>query len=109
MSNKETVNYRCHEKCCLTCRYFRMGTRPAWVSDCLLLGEMVGIVSELNPGSQSQLADWARGGVCDQWKRRPKTWQIITHGSEKCPFWHDPYIPRETQLRLAKRLGLKRG
>jgi len=58
---------------------------------CLLLGRTLGIGDDI-------YGDLAR--ICDGWKRRPKTWNIYTQGTETNPFWKDPYISRKTQLKL---------
>lgn len=48
----------------------------------------------------SDLLSWSRERECDGWKRRPETWVIFSEGVHKSPYWHDPYIPRKTQLKL---------
>ena len=45
-----------------------------------------------------------RQRYCDGWKRRPKTWEYRVGYN---PFWEDVYIPRETQIRLRKRAGIR--
>jgi hypothetical protein len=41
-----------------------------------------------------------RARVCDGWKKRPKSWNIYSEGTDNWPYWVDPYIPRATQKRL---------
>ena len=82
---------RFHKRDCFTCRYYRVHTTGATVSNCLLLGRMLSITG--HPWDD-------RARVCDGWKRRPKTWNIYSKGTENDPFWHDPYISRTTQKRL---------
>jgi hypothetical protein len=90
---KITPTLQWHEKSCYVCRYYRQ-MRENGFSDCLLLGR-----------SLSQTNDPAhdRARVCEGWKRRPKTW---VHYVDENPFWNDPYISRESQIRTRKRLGI---
>jgi len=77
-----------HDKCCLSCRYYRAGQN---FSDCLNLGRTLS-------STGVPYADMAR--YCDLWKRRPKSWDIYT---DKNPFWEDKYISRITQSKLPGR------
>jgi len=86
---------RYHLKGCFNCRYFRTHKTEAFVSCCLFLGRDLGISN-----MDTDLIHWARERICDGWKRRPSTWNIYSEGVHKSPYWHDPYIPRKTQLKL---------
>ena len=83
-----------HKRSCYTCRYYRQH-RKAPNSDCLLLGRMLSITR--NPSDD-------RARICDGWKQRPKTWDIVC---EYNPFWDDVYIPRKTQINLRKKYRIK--
>ncbi len=90
----EALNLRRQDRCCLTCRYFRLVSTSAVCSECILLGRGLGIAG---PDGRDQLAAWAIDRICDGWKRRPQSWNIEPGGN---PHWADPYISRETAQRL---------
>jgi len=77
-----------HEKSCFTCKYFRYFRYPyigicCASSECLRLGCTLSITGDV-------LHDRAR--YCSLWEKRPKDWNPYTN---KNPYWHDRYIPRE--------------
>lgn len=95
---KQPPQLKFHEKSCLTCRYYRIGKfnpESCVSSDCLLLGRTLSMTGR-------EITDRQR--YCDGWKRRPKTWEYRVGYN---PFWEDVYIPRETQIRLRKRAGIR--
>jgi hypothetical protein len=95
---KSSPKLKFHEKSCQTCRYYRIGQntpKSSIVSDCLLLGRTLSIT-----GKEST----DRERYCDGWKRRPKNW---VYWVKTNPFWVDEYIPRKTQIKLRKRMGIK--
>lgn len=94
---KPTIRF--HEKRCETCRYFRVHITGAAISCCLLLGRDLGITK---PAQSPDLLTWARATVCDGWKHRPKRWDIYSDGASNSPYWKDPYVSREAQMRLRK-------
>lgn len=93
MSKRSPPELRFHRRSCFICRYYRL---HGVGSDCLLLGRMLSMTRRSYPD---------RARLCDGWKRRPKNWNIC---ADKNPYWEDLYITRETQIRLRKRLGIKK-
>ena len=100
----EKARLRWQDESCANCRYFRLHKTVAITSNCLLLGHTLGIHTD-DGEALGWLVCAARERVCDAWKRRPKTWETYSKGTDASPYWVDPYIPRETQIRLAKRLA----
>jgi len=89
------LRLRAHVRSCATCRYGRWWHQPSTETEtheCLLLGRTMAMCSGGN-------ADLAR--VCDGWKRRPSTWKHVVLVN---PYWSDPYITRESQLRMRSRV-----
>jgi len=89
------IELRFHKRDCYTCRYYRI---HGYCSECLLLGRTL----TLRKGNFFY-SDRAR--LCDGWKRRPNTWNIYV---KKNCYYSDKYIPRESQLKIRKRLGIKK-
>lgn len=85
-----------HEKNCNNCRYYRIcidqGSKH---SVCLLLGRMLSFLG--NPYDDM----WR---YCDGWKRQPIKWDIVCWEN---PFYSDKYIPRNSQIKIRKRVGIK--
>jgi hypothetical protein len=95
------THLRYQDKSCTNCRYFRIiygGYTDC--SECLLLGRTLGV------GTSQSLCAWGRGRICDEWKKRPKTWNIDV---PKNPYFHDPYLTRKYQQQLRRRVGIKGG
>jgi len=88
---QKEVNFRHHDKSCHSCRYFRISSQG---SNCLFLGRMLSRESV----SVGTLVEWAKGTLCDAWKKRPSTWKLYV----KDPFWCDPHITKETQRRFRR-------
>jgi len=88
------------EKCCATCRYYRIGKThsdtSATVSHCLLLGRTLSLTG--------RIAD-DRGRYCDGWKKRPKKWNCWYKNRD--PYLDDPYISTKTIDNLRKRYRLE--
>ena len=101
---RRVLGYEAQVVCCATCRYFRLHRTSAVTSDCLLMGQMLGIMPA---DEEHRLTTHARGMRCGYWSKRPKTWEIRSDGRDKCPYWVDPYIPRERQHRLRDALAAK--
>ena len=101
----DAANFRAHEHSCFNCRYYRVHETGAAVSECLALGQTIGIVSAKNI---LMLADWAKQRICDVWARRPPSWNIYSKGVDNSPYWKDPYLPRDLNQRR-KKLILSRG
>lgn len=102
MNKSVNAHLRYQEKCCGTCRYYRLHKTSAVTSDCLLLGRMLGINT-----SASDFFYWDMSRFCDFWAKRPKKWTVYSVGVDKNPHWVDPYLPRETLIQLRKRLRLE--
>lgn len=89
---KSLPSLKFHDKCCFTCRYYRLYLRDFGSStECIFLGRMLSTDNSLYPD---------RARVCDGWKKRPLNWGFNTKVN---PHWTDCYIPRETQIKLRKR------
>jgi len=85
------LDLRCHRRSCDTCAFFRIqdqGNGLPYVGTCLLLGRIMSLSDKWN-----QIADWAKERVCDGWLPRPEHVKVET---KKNPYFHDPYISRET-------------
>lgn len=87
-----------HKIKCYSCRYYRIYTKFSFSSNCLLLGRMLCITNE-----ERDLFYWDSARYCESWKKRPKKWVIK---STKNPFWFDIYIPRQSQIKTRKRVGI---
>jgi len=94
----EIEHLRYHAKSCLTCRYIRHHKQEhAITSECLLLGRTMGIVSK----EAHLLSEWDKTRVCDGWKKRPMTWEIVMKDN---PHWHDKYYKRETLQKMHRKI-----
>ena len=82
---------------CADCRYFRVHTTGADVSECLLLGRTLAI-------SEGAIERDKTRRCCSGWAERPIAWDIHSCGVGASPFWEDPYISRERQHDLRFRV-----
>ena len=99
-------NPRYQEKACANCRFYRIHTTGATVSECLMLGRTIGMVPP-DAAYQQLLDAWAWGHLCDFWSRRPRNWDIYSTGADSNPHWKDPYYSRERIQRMKKRSGIR--
>lgn len=76
-----------------------MGNGGSPHSECILLGRTLGISNQ-----EHDLATWAMNRLCNGWKRRPKTWGAWGHRVKVNPHWKDPFIRRETLIKLRSRI-----
>src|SRR3990167_7633490 len=96
-AEKTKTSLRFQDKCCGTCKFYRIHKTGCYSSECLLLGRTLGVTNNANDHF-----DWGRGRLCDGWKKRPRTWRIHSEGVEKNPYWLDPYLTRKYLQRLRR-------
>lgn len=87
MGLEDFLNLR-HVDTCRTCRYYRVHTTGASVSECLLMGRTLAI--DVIPDNLA----WRETRICNGWKKRPHKWDIYSRGTTRNPHWKDPYLPR---------------